>query len=218
MAHIELKDLLRPCLITSYDIKNRRTVKFFFNQKNANAKNDPRSNFYVKDVARATSAAPTYFEVARIKSLANVPYPLVDGGVFANNPSLCAYAEARKFDHKPTAKDMVILSLGTGEDKDSYPYKKAKDWGQLAWIKPLLNIMMSGVSETVDYQLKQIFHSVGKPEQYLRIQTDIPPPASSEMDNASPENMTALRDLGEKAATRFESELDQMANLLVGDE
>jgi len=61
-----------------------------------NAK-QPIKNFYVKDVCRATSAAPTYFEPAQINSFYNQQYTLIDGGVYANNPALCAYAEARKF-------------------------------------------------------------------------------------------------------------------------
>ena len=45
----------------------------------------------MRDVARATSAAPTYFEPARLPG--NPPYALVDGGVFANNPGMCAYVD-----------------------------------------------------------------------------------------------------------------------------
>ena len=79
-------------------------------------------------------------------------------------------AEARStFKGRPKAKDMAILSLGTGYKKKPYNYRRAKDWGQLGWARPVIDIMMSGVSETVDYQLKQIFDAVGKPKQYLRI-------------------------------------------------
>lgn len=50
-----LKDLLKPTVITSYDIKNRKG-HFFFQHK---AAIDPAYNFKVKDVSRATSAALT---------------------------------------------------------------------------------------------------------------------------------------------------------------
>ena len=58
------------------------------------AKQNPGYDYLLRDVARATSASPTYFEPARVHSLSEISYPLVDGGVFANNPALCAYAEA----------------------------------------------------------------------------------------------------------------------------
>jgi patatin-like phospholipase/acyl hydrolase len=71
----------------------------------------------VRDVCRATSAAPTYFETAKVKSLSNVSYALIDGGVFVNNPALSAYSEVRTSTGNPTAKDMLIVSLGTGQRK-----------------------------------------------------------------------------------------------------
>ena len=54
-----------------------------------------------------------FFEVASIFSQTNISYPIIDGGVFANNPALCAYAEARKL-FGARAAEMAILSLGTG--------------------------------------------------------------------------------------------------------
>lgn len=42
----------------------------------------------MRDVARATSAAPTYFPSAEIKNVnASMKLSLVDGGVGMNNPS-----------------------------------------------------------------------------------------------------------------------------------
>ena len=69
-----------------------------------------------------------FFECAKVKSLTNITYPLIDGGVFVNNPTLCAYAEVHN-EFKVTAKEMAILSLGTGFAKKSYDYNQAKDWG-----------------------------------------------------------------------------------------
>lgn len=190
----KLDALLKPCLVTAYDIRNRNA--FFFRQHKAK---DDINNFKVRDVARATSAAPTYFEVARVKNELGSPYPLVDGGVFANNPTLCAYSEVRtmyiqgiKF---PSAKDMFIVSLGTGSIKKSYPYKAAKDWGQLEWIKPIIDIMMSGNSETVHYHLTQIFDTLSKQDKanYYRLEPTLKS-ANSEMDDASPENLKALEE------------------------
>ncbi len=213
---VKLSELIKPCLIPAYDIEERRTK--FFNQMDAQANNHQR-NFFARDIARATSAAPTFFEPALIKSMSNEPFALIDGGVFANNPAMCAYAEAReKLENKPTAKDMVILSLGTGQAKESYDYDDAKDWGPLGWAKPLLDIMFSGVSETTDYQLKRVFQSVSDDveNQYVRIQTDLTvPPPSSEMDNASRSNLNALRKAGQDLALAKDAELNEVVELLL---
>lgn len=210
VGDMTLDQLLKPCLITAYDIK-RRAAKFF-TQHSADKK---MYNFLVRDVARATSAAPTYFEVARIKSLSHVPYALVDGGVFANNPSLCAYAEARaEFGH--TAKDMAILSLGTGCIKKQYNYKTAKDWGLVQWVRPILDIMMSGVSETIDYQLSQIFDTLQATDSehpYLRVNCELVD-AKPEMDDVSDENIAALLADGNQLAEKFDKQLDEFIKLL----
>jgi patatin-like phospholipase/acyl hydrolase len=202
----ELKDLLKPTLITAYNIKARKGE--FFNQMDAKA--NEKYNFLAKDIAYSTAAAPTYFQASKIKSKTNIPYVLIDGGVFANNPALCAYSEVRnKFQGKPTAKDMNIISIGTGYVKESYSYKEAKDWGLIEWAKPLISIMMSGVSETVDYQLKQIFDTIPNPDQYLRINDELEF-ASSEMDDASFSNMSKLEKDGERIANNHKDQLKDM--------
>lgn len=203
-GEIKLDALLKPCLITSYDIRNRNV--FLFRQHKAN---HDINNFKVRDVARATSAAPTYFEVARVKNVIGNPYPLVDGGLFANNPTLCAYSEVRTMNIQgikfPSAKNMFIVSLGTGSVKKSYPYKAAKDWGKLEWIKPVIDIMMSGNSETVHFHLRQIFDTLSKrdKEDYYRLEPNLGN-ANNEMDDASTENLKAL----EEAAIAYISETD----------
>jgi hypothetical protein len=62
-------------------------------------------------VARAATAAPTYFTPAHIRTLpaAELPYSLIDGGVFANNPALCAYAAARRL--YPRARRFTIVDM-----------------------------------------------------------------------------------------------------------
>jgi patatin-like phospholipase/acyl hydrolase len=207
---LKLSQLLKPCLITSYDIQRRQG--HFFTSHDAIGKEG--WDYYVKDVARATSAAPTYFDCAEIKSLTEISYPLIDGGVFVNNPAICAYAEVHnKF--KVAAERMALLSIGTGFEKKSYNYDKAKDWGLIGWIRPLLSIMMSGVSEVVDYQLRQVFSSVKAQSQYLRINTEFPNNVDPDMDDASQENLNALKELGTETAQKYDSQIDEFVKLLL---
>jgi len=220
----KLSELLKPCLIPSYDIRNRKA--FFFRSLEAR---EEVYDFYLKDVARAASAAPTYFEVSRIYSLYGAPHALIDGGVFANNPALCAYAEARMLDFKtvlknpekpvnPTAKDMLIISIGTGSDKQPYFYKDFKNAGIFKWIKPLIDIMMSGNAETVDYQLKRIYETLLPEDQedYHRIQPKLIN-ADSALDNAKNANLIALHEDGLLSITEHKSELDEIVDKLIAN-
>ncbi len=209
-----LSSLIKPCLITAYDIENRRAT--FFNQTDALK---PENNFKVWEIARATSAAPTYFEAAQITSEDGKKLTLVDGGVFANNPSLCAYAEARKYfkcilERNISAKDIFMVSLGTGSIEKPYMYDSAKDWGVAQWIKPLVDIMMSGSSETIDFQLKHIFDSEEVSDQYIRIEPGMGA-SDQDMDSVSELNLHSLKLAGENSANLYEDKLEYIAEQLL---
>ena len=54
-------------------------------------------DFYMRDVARATSAAPTFFSSAEIKNVdATNKFSFVDGGMGMNNPSKLVIDEIKK--------------------------------------------------------------------------------------------------------------------------
>ena len=211
---LKLSQLLKPCLITSYDITRRQAR--FFNSTDVAEEGDARE-FYVRDIARATSAAPTYFEPANIRAFDMSVYPLIDGGIFANNPALCAFVEAFKLKANLNIGKMKVLSLGTGAAEKAYHYTEARGWGKLGWALPALDIMMSGVAETVDFQLRTLFTAAKRPLQYLRLQLNLAdfPNVDSAMDNASEGNMRALEAAGKKLAELADVELTRFAKLLL---
>jgi len=199
-----LSNFIRPSLITSYDITDRKSVFF----TSVDARSDSMYDFKVRDVARSTSAAPTYFPPSHIKSLNDQLFTLVDGGMFANNPALCAYAEARKTNFskvlnnndkkdRPTAQDMIIVSLGTGSVKKRYHYEDFDHAGEIKWLEPVIDILMSGNSETVAYQLTQMYLTLDEEFQhnYFRLEPDLKE-ACSEMDIATKENINNLYQAG----------------------
>lgn len=212
VGDLRLSQLIKPCLITAYDVTRRKAK--FFTQHDAGIDD---KDYPIKVVARATSAAPTYFEAMPGEN-GRTPYAYVDGGLFANNPTMCAYVEAyRKLAGKPTAENMVILSLGTGQVARSYPYHSVKDWGMVQWIRPLIDIMMASVSETVDYQMQQLFAAHGRSENYLRLQATIATDDGelAELDNVTPANLERLLALGAQLADENETELDALLEMLL---
>lgn len=211
VGEIKLSEILKPCLITSYDINNNSTI--FFNKADAFA--DKEKDFYLRDVIRATSAAPAYFEPAYIKSIAGTEYTMIDGGVFANNPSMCAYVEATKLRYNLNADKMIVLSIGTGSYNKNFRINKNS--GLINWAFPLFYMNMSGVSDSVDYQLRTIYESVDKNYYYLRVDKDLReyPRSIFEIDNTSKKNIRLLQEAGSKAAYESLHELDNFAKLLV---
>jgi len=217
-----LSALLKPALITAYDMENRKTS--FFTSTDAN---EATKDYFIRDVARATSSAPTYFEPVQIKSRYGALHTFIDGGVFANNPALCAYAEARTIHfadvlndaqkpNNPSAKDMLLISMGTGINKTPYLYNDFKNANKTKWLKPLIDIMMNGNSETVDYELKQMFSTLDVKDEadYYRIQPKLYT-ADSDMDNATSKNLEALRQDGLANVENYQNTLNEIVDKLI---
>jgi uncharacterized protein len=88
-------------------------------------------------VARSTSAAPTYFSASTHVG----GIRLVDGGMWANNPVLVAITEAVSMLAVPL-EAMHVLSLGTTTSHSKRP--PALDRGGLfAWAKPAVDVLMT---------------------------------------------------------------------------
>ncbi len=182
-----LNEAITPVLVTGYEIE-RRSAYFF---KSDRAKTNIKRNFLMRDVARATSAAPTYFEPEKIPTEDFKEYfALIDGGVYAGNPAMCAYVEALKM--FPKEKDFLILSLGTGELTRPIYYLDSKNWGIAKWARPILDVVLSGISDTVDYQLKLLLPPQEEEKRYYRFQVRLDD-ASDDMDNATPQNLRVLK-------------------------
>jgi predicted acylesterase/phospholipase RssA len=206
-----LSEALTNLLITSYEIEQR--VPFFF--RSHRAQQDPNSyDFPMKTVGRATSAAPTYFEPARIKAADNSNYALIDGGVFANNPAMCAYAETRDRQVFPGGDtNVLVVSLGTGVLTRKIPFDEAKDWGLAGWTQPLLGVIFDGVSSTTHYQLKQICRDQLGVDHYYRFQAPLSH-ANDDLDDASNANIRALKLLAEDILKNQSQDLNELCELL----
>ncbi|PTL56582.1 patatin [Paraconexibacter algicola] len=165
-------------LVTTYDLEAREPF-LFKSWRTAEEGREAR----LTDVARATAAAPTYFEPLAWRSPDGGPArSLVDGGVFATNPALCAYAEAERL---APGEPHVVLSLGTGSAQRPIRHEDARGWGLARWIRPVIDIVFDGVADTVEYQLE---HLLG--ERQLRLQLDLPRDVA--LDDASPAALATL--------------------------
>lgn len=192
MDHYELKDLIKPCLFTAYDIDRRRADIFTNNDKESKY-----GSYCVKDVIRGSTSIPAYFPPAYFQEGATIN-TLVDGGVFANNPSLVAYVEASKtlFEtESPSNLDpnkIMVISMGTGASvRKQYPYVKSRKWGMVNWVFPIIDVMLSGISDITHYQMEKLFEGSERPDNYKRINPPLHYSKAPSQD-ASKENITNL--------------------------
>jgi patatin-like phospholipase/acyl hydrolase len=208
--NLRVSQLRKNCLITTYNMISKSSF-FFSNNEDPNDR-----EFYVHDVTRSTSAAPTYFTPAKIQNIApnasneNDIKDMInlDGGVFANNPLMCAYAEARntnfieRNNNKPSASSMYILSIGTGGGGFKLDNKeKSNKWNLLNWAKSIPDIMMDGSVDTVDFQMNEIRSTFDDNQSGDYMRVDVPKANrvyDSDMSNASKENIDKLLLAGKK--------------------
>ena len=196
-----LSETLVDVIITAYDIERR--TSFFF--RSSRARDDPAHDFALVDAARPTAAAPTYFEPVRVRDVAGVNgWALIDGGVFATNPAMAAYAELAEAGRRDEVD--LVVSLGTGSHTRPLPLEQAREWGQLEWVRPLIDVVFDGVADSVDFELAQLLPA----GRYVRLQTRLDE-AGDELDAASDRNLEALRRAGTRLVEARSADLDRVA-------
>ena len=82
------------------------------------------ANYPIWQVARATSAAPFYFESVRLEE-DNEQYELIDGGFGANNPTEEAYGSVQQLHNNNSKAVRVLVSIGTGKNLERVKLSRA---------------------------------------------------------------------------------------------
>jgi len=174
--------------------------------------------------AMATSAAPTFFDpysgsYTDLKGLNQSFQNKIDGGVFANNPTLNGIVEAQKAFNLQLS-DLSVLSIGTGHQKfcDSGFDKKKhrKNYGINYWMlqdnkKRLIEVFMQGQSQQVQNLISILKNGIDKREAdnflYMRIDTVLDETCGIELDET---NTDKLKKLAEKGTIEFQNNATQV--------
>lgn len=199
-----LGQLQRPVMLLAFDTLARAPV--FFRSYAPEHRDVP-----VWQALRGSAAAPGYFP-AHTMQVGERKLVLIDGGVVANNPVLCAMAEALRLDARISdPRQLLLLSLGTG--RHAYPIKAsdAKSWGAMQWAMPLLDVVFDAASDN-NGDIAQLLIGDGYTRMQLKLEA-----GSQFLDDASSENIGRLRDqalqylLKPDVATRLAHVASQLA-------
>jgi patatin-like phospholipase/acyl hydrolase len=152
------------------------------------------SKLKVVDVALATSAAPTFFELAEIDG-----DRYADGGLFANAPDQIALHEAEHYFGVPSSS-VHILSIGTTTRSYSVAHSAGRNFGIGTWMDDarLLSVMISAQQQFIG---QVVAHRLG--ERYLRIDREPSHEQAVELglDVATESARSTLISLAKKAVT-----------------
>lgn len=179
----------RQVLTTTYAVRSSDPSvpvgPYLFNWEDG-AEN-PADDYQVWEAARATSAAPVYFPMSHVGSLANPGSTgadrwAVDGGMMANNPALFALAWAARHRLFASLEGAFVLSLGTGMyDPPLHPNDSdfgAGNWGVHRWGLddviatnfPIVNVLTTANIQAPDAQLQLLLPDSG----YQRLEPRLP--------------------------------------------
>ena len=200
-----LKDALTEVIVTSYDIESRRPVFF----RTVDAKDTAVYDFAMADVAMATSAAPTYFPPVRLPDPRDTDkqMALVDGGVFANDPGMCGFVDRTTAQGR--AGTTLMVSLGTGRLTKPLHWWRARHWGLLGWGAHIIDVVFDGVTESVDFELRQVLGD----DYYHRLQVTLSK-SEEPMDKADERNVDALVGLAEGYVAEHGDQIETIVNAL----
>lgn len=156
----KIKDAHNLLCIPSYSITEHKPIVFKYDHTDLERDN----NTSMVEIALATSAAPTYFPLANLSSYNNTQF--IDGGVWANNPTLVGILEALTYfvgDHPKEYSSINVLSLSSLSITAGNKTNLKRHRAFINWRDELFETSMNGQSFFTDFFLSKIskFSEIG---------------------------------------------------------
>lgn len=225
LGETKLSEAITHILIPAYNINKSKDrgprLKVFSSLKAQQRKNalspdlsfNLQNDFLMKDLAFATSAAPTYFPPKHIcVPSSKDSYCLIDGGVAINDPSLLAYIQACALYPKT---NINILSLGVSQSNDGFnKIIKNQSPGLFAWCKKISKLIIIPQISTYQFILGRLLLQNQNKISYVRIQPSRNE-AFSDFDDISPEHIALLERTAYQIINRKKKEIDHLIRILI---
>lgn len=199
-----LSDIEGDLMVTSVNASRMQPHVFKSWEARENLE-DPIKNPTLIEVLSATAAAPTFFDPSIIQDES-----YVDGGLFANDPVMCAYAEIKQRYGKV---NHIAISLGTGQIEHEFvSTEKLVGRSSVNQVKDIINYSINCSQQSARDIVSILLPNIGSFQQYYVID----PPVStkfSRMDTKNPKNLKQLEIYAEEYIER-ESKNTWMGKLL----
>jgi hypothetical protein len=189
-----LADSPHRLLITSYNLTSN-DLRLYRTSHHPGVKGHDHLRAVV--VARATSAAPTYFKPAPVDD-AVAPHESVDGGIWANCPAVAAVGEAVSVLKIPLDR-IDVLSVGTAAMAAHIGNPDVQ--GQAGWAAKAPDLFMNSQMDATLSYMRQLLG----PDRFLRV--DDERPRIQAMDN--PDDLDFLINRGAKLGEDFAASVMQ---------
>ena len=201
-----LSQSLCPIFIPIYSLGNSKPfiASTYFAARNK------ENDFYLRDIAGAASAAPTYFDPKKFRSPNSTTiYQGVDGGIYANNPELIGVTGVYLLHPSFEIGNIILLSLGTGDTVKNN--QNSGNDGDIGWLKnkDIIGSMMDAESAIAETAVTAML----KNSNHFRFQLHLPSELA-DMDNSSDNNLNALLEAAEDFIQQNTLSIDNLCKKL----
>jgi patatin-like phospholipase/acyl hydrolase len=201
-----LSQSLCPVFIPIYSLGNSKPfiASTYFAARNK------ENDFYLRDIAGAASAAPTYFDPKKFRSPNSTTiYQGVDGGIYANNPELIGVTGVYLLHPSFEIGNIILLSLGTGDTVKNN--QNSGNDGDIGWLKnkDIIGSMMDAESAIAETAVTAML----KNSNHFRFQLHLPSELA-DMDNSSDNNLNALLEAAEDFIQQNTLSIDNLCKKL----
>ncbi|MGH4037550.1 MAG: patatin-like phospholipase family protein [Sphaerochaeta sp.] len=196
----KMSQCLVPTMTVAYELIEGKPYVF---------KSWDSKDFYVKEAARATSAAPTYFAPVILHERAtDKKLTLIDGGMVANNPVILAYGEAKKL--YPNCKKFHIISLSTATQIFRLGDGDITGSGVMGWIDPTKGAPIQKIYASSQMQMSDYMAYNNDEIEYTRVDYEF------ESDNFKIDDTTtyAIEKLEEAGNIVYEKNEERIMNYI----
>jgi predicted acylesterase/phospholipase RssA len=219
-GHCPMSRALIHTIIPTYNIHGGETkgprLKIFdsLSIREKQAKNKENWDFFMHEVALATSAAPTYFPPQPMLAIdgygkkTRSNYHLIDGGVAITDPSVLAYSYLR-LRHPNTP--IHTLSLGVGPHPKTYAsLLDNRSPGVLAWLGKLGHLISAPQLSVYNKLFDHFQKKAPQPGSHWRIQPIHTQKPFSSLDDTSPEHLAYIAQTGAQMIKHHRHTLDAL--------
>lgn len=187
--------------IPAFSLTDGRPFIFKYDHNEGNLCRDSKTKYV--DIALATSAAPSYLPIVTIDTYDQKQF--IDGGIYANNPTLIGVVEALRYFVGSGKKfqKLMVMSISSLEPNPGRRFVKKYHRSVIDWNKDLITTFFEGQGFLTGYFVETLAQHCNSPFDYVRI----PGRALSaeqiriiNLDNTSSEALNLMTQMGKDQA------------------
>ena len=200
---LRIKDLKTIVLIPTVNLTIGEPVVIKSDHQNCLTRDN---NHRIVDVAVATCSAPTYFPIATMETMKG---QLIDGGIWANNPSLLGIIEALKYyvGEGKQYERFKLLSVSSIRSNNGWSENSWKSRSIIKWAKKLVPVTMEAQSLAINNYINHLIDCING--DYIRIESPNLSPEQAkvvDLDKADSKAINTILTLAEGTSNKWNTD------------